>query len=487
MILSELLEKRHLKMALITAISVLLFVIAPNNKVVFAISFFHLLSLLMVTDTLVEALLYTFLPWLTFSSGRNFQQVQVPLEVIQSATYQSPVVSTFSLSPLFFLGLIVFGAVLFSSKKWLRSNNVAVVTPILLLVFYLFTRFFSAATTEYSGFYSVMYVFDELALFSWAMLLFSLVAEGKKARFVFANLIIILVMLFFTEICLSFLQLLHGGPFGLFSERAHYIAQFGMGADESEELLRVSGFRFHPNGLADSLISFLLPSMLLLFQIWNKKKAATLSTVAGLLVISALTLNRVSMITVAFLIILEWGMLMDVAKKTISSLQKFSKLIFYLGVVSFLPAGVLGMRILQRVYLSIFSFSETGGMSTRFEQYSEAIQIIFKTPYFGVGPDMFTAALYRWLPNGQLRYFPEKVHNGFLLIGAESGLVSLFLLGLIFFSVYQLSAKVKIGAIGWVIFFHIVLNMSFHRIDSHFLSIYGILLLATVLHKSYEN
>jgi O-antigen ligase len=94
-------------------------------------------------------------------------------------------------------------------------------------------------------------------------------------------------------------------------------------------------------------------------------------------------------------------------------------------LLSFLLIVGGALRVRDRVFLSLFAFSENGGVTTRIQQYTEALDLIAIRPLFGHGVGMYPAALYHWFPEGTVLYFPEKVHNAFLLIAAESGLISL--------------------------------------------------------------
>lgn len=504
------------KVILLSSIFIVLYLLAPSSRWVFVVSFFHLASLLFLVKKIDLVFIYLFFPWMVFESGREFETVLVPLQHIQSSVYQSPVVSSFLLSP--FLILLCMMCIRFFFVRVAFSYFKRLWPIFLCLVLYFILRMVSVVFTEYSFFFSALYVFRELGIFFWLMFVLSnldlgaqsngennreMNGEGKVLPTIFA----LFCILFSVELAVSFGQFTLGGYFGLHAEKAHYIAQFGLGADENSALLRVSGFRVHPNRLTETLTESLF-AIVLFLTAFSQKIAArklvfgnfvvaknTAGALAsgtllflflGLISIGAITLSRVVLGVFVFGVLLYAPELKKVSRDLFnffrgnfalkSELKKVAKRIPKVLYLVGLVAGSVvifwfSSRISNRVYLSFFSFNENGGITTRMVQFSEAIEVILKRPLFGSGPDMYAAALYQWVPNGEVMYFPEKVHNGFLLIAAESGIFSAGLSFLLLCLVLYCAIKNGYGKIALLLFCYTIITMLLHRVDSHILSV----------------
>ena len=121
--------------------------------------------------------------------------------------------------------------------------------------------------------------------------------------------------------------------------------------------------------------------------------------------------------------------------KKINSLQQvISHLNTWFKIILIVLLGVIVFKLTSRMFDSIYSFTELGGVSTRVEQYAEASEVFKTSPVFGVGIGMFMPASYQLFPDGVMRYFPEPVHNGFLLFLAERGVASVLVY--LFFALY---------------------------------------------------
>lgn len=478
----------------VTLLHVTLFFFAPDNKFIFLVSFLHLISLTFLLKNVALTLIYAYLPWFVFEQGRSFEIVLVPFEGILSPNYLSPVVAVFNISPMLFLSFLMILYLVITNFSYKIIKLIGVAGIISLLLSYLFVRLLSAFLTEYASVFSIMGVINESSFFLWmAIILFEIHKSKSSIEAILSNILAIIGILFSFELVLSIGQLFAGGYFGLHSERAHYIAQFGMGADENASLLRVSGFKYHPNGLADWLVQTASAGFLLA-GILQKKLSKVINQhvllvfIFLLIIISAVTLNRVTLVTLLFALLLYVRPLISVFISLKPPLKKFfdtnfGKILMTISIVFSLLAV---FRIAQRVFLSLFVFSEHGGISTRLIQYQEALELFFKKPFFGSGPDMYTAALYQWIPNGEILYFPERVHNGFLLIAVESGVFAIFLVMVLFGFLLKFALASNFRNIALLIIFHTFINMMLHRIDTHFLTISGmVLILAFAYEKKY--
>ncbi len=96
--------------------------------------------------------------------------------------------------------------------------------------------------------------------------------------------------------------------------------------------------------------------------------------------------------------------------------------LFIVASVFFVPL------VSSRLLYSLNSFGTAGGYTTREKLQEVSLLMLQKNYAWGVGPGMFIPAAFKESPNGIIKYFPESVHNGFLLFATENGLISAALL-----------------------------------------------------------
>lgn len=422
-------QKSNYKLGIINVVFTLLLFISPSDKIVFLISIIHLFVMLIVVKSALEALVSVYWPWFIFEFGREFTNVLIPLQHIRSEAYQSPVVSYVLFSPINILIVLLLFFILynfiFKAKYRLLLLNQ---NWFLLFVLYVFICLVSVVMTEYSVTFSLLNLIKSVSSMFWLLAVIQL--DPSVRRQIIHSLLVTISGLFFLEVILAFFQLLRGGYIGIHAEKAWYVASFGNGADENSSLVRVSGFEYHPNGMANWLFGELIVLLLLAQQIVKKlsKKMVFVLLVIGMLGLSLLSLTRTIIVTLCVTPFLFWSEFKVLSQDIYSRFRKNSRTInIFLFVIIFGVTLVSGYRLKDRIFLSIYATQANGGISTRVFQYLEAIKLTQIKPIFGHGIGMYQAALYNWIPNGEVRYFPERVHNSFLLIAAESGIPSLFI------------------------------------------------------------
>lgn len=426
--LIEQFRKSNYKLGIINVIFILLLFLSPSDKIVFLVSIAHLFIVLIVAKSAFEALVSVYWPWFIFEFGREFTTVLIPLQHIRSEAYQSPIVSYVLFSPLNILIVLLLLYVLYNfiSKAEYRSQLLSK-NWFLLFVAYLFLQLMSVALTDYSFVFSFLSLFKSTSNMIWLLAVVQL--HPSVRRQIIHSLLLTISSLFFLEVSLALVQLLRGGFIGIHAEKAWYVASFGKGADENSGLIRVSGFQYHPNGMANWLFGELMV-MLLLAQVLVKKlsqKMVFVLLTIGMLGLSLLSLTRTIIVTLGVVPFLFWSEFRVLSQDIYSRFRKNSRTVnIFLFVIFFGVTLVSGYRLKDRIILSMYATQANGGISTRVPQYLEAIKLIQIKPIFGHGIGMYQAALYNWIPDGEVRYFPERVHNSFLLIAAESGIPSLF-------------------------------------------------------------
>lgn len=414
---------------LATYLYLLISLITPTHKLLFVVSFVFFVTLLLITTSIEQAIIYSFFPFLLFNVGRDFTINVVPASAVLSPLYWDGRNIVFEFSPFFILAItsIFILAVLFF-KRGLKAK-----TP---LFFYLFLgsyalHFVSTLKSPYLRELSLAFLVSEFAFLVWLFIAFFLVSRlsVKMKRELLVSLLFIFVGLVFLESSVTIAQVIKRSVLGLSIEKVDSIPSFGYGIDENPLLFRPVGLNYHANSLANWHV-LLMPAVLLL---WIKVKNFIPSRISKLTMVLylslslttiLLTLSRSAFLSVGIFVLLFFVFERQVLEKAIKfSLRYFRnyKILILVSLIYF------SFVLPDRIFRSLYSFSETGGFATRKEQIVEALDLIRIYPLWGVGIRMFIPASYDLWPKGVVSYFPEDIHNGFILYVAERGLVATFI------------------------------------------------------------
>jgi len=288
-------------------------------------------------------------------------------------------------------------------------------------------------TNSIIPFLSMLYLTQELLLVVWGIYLVLAIKNIPKIQVkkIFYTLAIIIMIILLQDGLLVFGQFIKGNALGLAIEKTQVAPSFGLGADERAGVFRPFGFNLHPNGLANEVILLGMSALILLQYLSEKfiKKRKIINQLSTIVVIVSfliiiLSLSRAALVAV-FASLVFFVYRHPNQLKKINNLQRIiNRLNTWFKVILVILLGVIVFKLTNRMFDSIYSFTEFGGVSTRVEQYIEALEVYKNSPIFGVGMGMFIPASYQLFPDGVMRYFPEPVHNGFLLFLVERGIVS---------------------------------------------------------------
>ena len=455
-----------------TYLYLLVSVASPSRRVFFVVSFFYFVYLIYSTSSINKAIIYSFFPLWLLNVGREFLFVVVPREAIKSPLYWEGRTISFTLSPFFILSIItinivyiyVFRKVFLVIINWsfyhkinhfikdiigrhYRQNKFNMrkldtqlfVNEYLLFFLIMFALIFisSASSTYFTGL-SFLYTAVEFSFLAWLILAILTLRRysKKKVESILITLLFILFGMLVLESSITYLQVLKRGVLGLIIEKVSVVPSFGFGADENRLQFRPVGLSYHANSLANWQISLLSTIILL----WLTVKHLLSKNISNFLIFASiglsvsvivLTLSRsayLSLFLFAFIFILfNFETSLKAVRFALGYLQKFKIPLLVIFVY-------LIFMISDRALNTLFTLGETGGLKTRQVQIEEAIQIIRSSYYLGVGNGMFISASYDFNPEGVVKYFPEYIHNGFILFLAERGFIAgiFYLLGLYF-------------------------------------------------------
>lgn len=321
------------------------------------------------------------------------------------------------LSPtLYFQDLLIFLIIIFSlaqlSNNYFNLKNICL--SFIILCFICLNIYFSLSPL--------------LAFYSWVriieMFLLGLIISRQTETFLNKIYNVLPIIILF-ESLLSFAQFIKqsslGGIFWLFGERSFNLFMPGIAQASwlGQSFLRPYGTFSHPNSLA----GFTLVAIIILLG--NKKLSlfGKISIVFGFCLI-ILTFSRAVWLTACFLGIVY---LVYKIKNGINYPQ--NKLNFsYLSIVFLLP--IVG-------YFFSKTTIDSNSISSRIQLAKISFSMIKNSPLLGVGAGNFIPALsisdFSW----SMLYWLQPVHNIFLLIASEIGLVGFLAIFVFIFLYFQ--------------------------------------------------
>lgn len=481
-------------------IASLLFLLAapfiPNVKLFFVASFI-LLAFLVWKYGFIKAFIYAILPMSIIHIGQTHYISIIPQSKIMSPQYFEDIRLTFTITPSLIIscaGLLLIP--FFYKNKNFKTKLMGHEKMLIAL----------AACAILSSFYgslmpglSLFSAFSQFSILIWAWYLINYLESAKTTTRIEAlfSILLILALIICYETLIVFAQQIVGSPLGIKVEPTQYAASFGSGADEGGGGFRPLGLQFHPNGMANNQLILLSSVILLLNFLRGKitlrpiiKKFLTITIVFSTIAI-ILSLSRAAYI--AYLIgvviyVLYFPKSIPLVLKKIKEI--YNKTHWKSKTIIALFLLVLLVKFTSRMLNTVYSFAQNGGASTRMNQYAEAIEVFKRSPIFGIGDSMFVPTSYQLFPNGIMVYFPENVHNGFLLFLIERGILSAAVYITIFISIYTLITKLKINKIIRVVIYSIAIAnyvvMFFHP-EKNFLSLSIILILVLIHYEKHYS
>jgi O-antigen ligase len=206
----------------------------------------------------------------------------------------------------------------------------------------------------------------------------------------------------------------------------------GVGADEDSSQVRPVGLTSHANILAFDVMNTWLFGFLLWITLEKRqKKRMGKKLVMGFLCATLtiiLTQSRsvyLGWLIVCLALIWKSDTFMIDAQGILKLIKRFKPII-----LACIP--VITYLVITRALFTLESFNPQAGGGTRDFLIREAQQLILKNPVFGVGAGMFIPAAFEQNVTKVMSYFPESVHNGFLLLISEGGFItfSIYVCGL---------------------------------------------------------
>ena len=427
--------KENKRVCLVTTLFLILSLIVPSNKIFFVTSSLYIGTLFLVTRSAAKTYLYSFFVLHIFSIGQIYAYQVIPPEKLQlNSLYPEGRSLFFIFTPLLAVTMAASFSLFGEIFRTTKIHAIALIPSSIYgyLIFFLLSLI-SSSKSDILPSLSMLYVLTDIFLLGWTILTILLLSRLPKPKknVVIATILILLVLVLLFETGVILLQFLRRDLVGLHIEGRKDVPYFGLGADENPLQFRPMGFSMHPNILTIRVIGEFFSIALLLSYIYENMKHKTLIVlgtvglfVSALILVFTQTRSAYTGLTLAigFIALRHYGIIKKWVIEAMNRLSSVKVLIIPLVVIS---TVIVSDRLL---YASLI-FTETGGISTRMQLAEEAIVLINKYFIWGVGKGMFIPAAFNQhyleqYSESIITYFPEAVHNGFLLILSENGILA---------------------------------------------------------------
>ncbi len=219
------------------------------------------------------------------------------------------------------------------------------------------------------------------------------------------------------QIFLSLVQFLKQSDAGTSVELVLGRNPFYQGLDEITTLYRVSGTAQNPNQFG-----FLIVILLTILTFFYTRKNLRIGLGIVLSGIVAIILSQSRSVWIGMgLFLVTFCYFAVNALKRLAQEMSVKKLLLYLALFLIVLAPIL----IPRMLLLSNSFSQGAGFSYRVDSFKEAGEAFWQSPWIGYGIGTNEYVIFSLFPNGTQSVFPTAVHNGFLEMLLEVGIVGI--------------------------------------------------------------
>jgi hypothetical protein len=196
------------------------------------------------------------------------------------------------------------------------------------------------------------------------------------------------------------------------------IAGFSTGTDQVN-IFRAIGTLTNTNQFG--IITYILgiTTLKLVTRKKHNKKSPIIILALALLWNAVMSLSRSLWLGLLFMGIYYYPVIRN--KFSWNFINKFRKQIYIFGSLSV----ILFPLICLRTIISTRTLTQYGGLSDRGKLLQEGIQAVINSPFLGTGVNTNEITLFRNQPSGIMTYFPTFVHNAYIQIAVDSGLIGL--------------------------------------------------------------
>jgi O-antigen ligase len=397
---------------------ILLLIVNPSNYVI-AFSFIFLFAAYYLKiKNFGLSLFFTFVSSLIIETGKAYPIQLVPAGFFPVDIYPQGYIVNLVITATHFIAFVMLLYMIrqFISKPRIFKPNLI---DLVLVIFYflkILSAVFGSKIPELSLPFELLSLSIFIGYFYARFILKPDPSLWKNLSYLFSALVIFESLLGFSELAIK-------SPLGKNMEYQVNIEYFGNAVDETQFTFRPVGTFDHANALGIWVSSVSL--FILGFAIKNKSNILWFSFFLGCALMIT-TISRSAWLGFAV------GSLFFIIYTSRKSKKTFKPMIDFILKWRFVIAPILlflfAFFIIPRAQSSLYSFQEDAGAAFfRRIQILDAVEIIKLHPIFGVGAAMsayegIALNLYTVAAN-----VPLEVHNWYLYVGVENGLLAVFI------------------------------------------------------------
>lgn len=389
----------------------------PNNKIYFIWVSLYFMSIFLKTWSWEKVVIYGYWPVSFYYVGQLYVFRIIQPEELNHPLYPDGRSIYFKFTPLIVLGITM----LFCWLVKMLSEKIKVNWLTIILFIGVFSRLVSAMNSHVLPWWVQLgNTINDLSIVIWLWWVIDYFSKNtkKEINFFWSYFSKFLQITILIGSILVIAQGIKGSGFGLVVEQSAILPYSSAGSDGGW-LNRPIGIWTHANNAAFSIFSFLLAWYLI--RIYKLKKIELFSQKWLFLPIFSIIWLQSRSVFLSILPILCWWWYFFNRDIKLAFLKIKLGIWSWVGGIIFMSLSAI--VIVDRLWNSLTNFGLYSGWDTRSKLISVAQRIINHHFWLGVGVNNFIPVAFREDTSGVMLAFPEAVHNGWVLILAEQGVV----------------------------------------------------------------
>ena len=395
--------------------------LAPNNKIFIGIFLAYGLVMWAIHRRWKDVLMFCYIASLPLAAGKKIAFDLVSFQEFNLLTFRpygisADVIITIGDACVAVMALIVLKDMIFG-RQWTKYTDTLATALLFFFGTAIFATIAGSLRPELSMIHAV-FLLKPLVLYWYLTHQTTLNTLWKNAMYIIAAAILL-------EFGVSAIQVLKQGPIGSVLELAPDYIPYDTSSD-SGQVFRPVGTFYHANTMAHFLLPLLFIMLPFMFTAFRGLSAGVIITtsIVGMSVFM-LTQSRSAWISLFVGFCVYIG-LMEKAWNVHVALTRQAKQIITWWI---LPVAVVVLLfVIPRIAKTSFTLDQYGSVQTRILLLQEAAMASRENPVFGVGLEMdlffmYLRSVQRRVTNGVIFFFPEPVHNGYMRLFLQMGIV----------------------------------------------------------------
>lgn len=394
---------------------------APNNKVFVILFVLYGLVMWMIHKRWKNALLFAYIASLPLAAGKKIPFDLVSFREFNLLTFRpygisADVIVTVGDACVLLMAFVILQDI-FISRAWAKYRDTMATG-----LFFFFTA--SVVATTFGSLRPEISYLHTLFLLKPLIVYWYLIHQVRLAA-VYRHGLYIIVAALFLESIITLMQVIKQGPIGSVLELAPDYIPYDTSSD-SGQIFRPVGTFYHANTLAHFLLPLLFFILPFLF-ISIPGIHSPMVLVAGVVGLGTFFLTQSRSAWISFFVgfIVYLALVEKVWRLPLVLKKEAKRVISWCIVPIFIVTLVF---VVPRIVRTSYTLDRYGSFQTRILLLEEAGMAAREHPVFGVGLEMdlffmYLRSIHRRVTNGVVFFFPEPVHNGYMRLFLQVGLL----------------------------------------------------------------